>query len=400
MKVLFISPVGFIGGAEKVLLQLIRGLRSEHEVTVLLMADGELRRQIEASDVAVRVLPLSPGLERLGDAHGGSKLMSALRLGDPRAIFRGLSYVRAMRSEIAQLKPDVIHTNGIKAHLLAAIARPAGPELVWHVHDYLGRRTRSLRLLRLLAGRADLAIGVSRSVVDDLKHALPALPRALVPNSVDAEYFCPGLASQAVLDELAGLPTPFEPVVRIGLVATYAQWKGHGLFLDAMAKLVNSGRRQVRGYIVGGAIYQTRESQVTAAELYEQIADRSLSQFVGLVPFQSDTLPVYRSLDVVVHASTLPEPFGLTVTEAMACGKAVVVADQGGAAEIVRHELDGLHYEMGNAGLLADALHQLVDDSTLRERLSLAAVKSARERYSPDKSIESLLSAYESLGIG
>src|SRR5262249_14978265 len=52
----------------------------------------------------------------------------------------------------------------------------------------------------------------------------------------------------------------------------------------------------------------------------------------GLVPFQEDTAAVYRALDVVVHASTQPEPFGLTIAEAMSCSRPVVVARAGGAA--------------------------------------------------------------------
>ena len=54
-----------------------------------------------------------------------------------------------------------------------------------------------------------------------------------------------------------------------------------------------------------------------------------------------------RALDVVVHASTQPEPFGLVIAEAMACGRAVVVSSGGGAAEIVTPGEDALVHEVG-----------------------------------------------------
>ena len=63
---------------------------------------------------------------------------------------------------------------------------------------------------------------------------------------------------------------------------------------------------------------------------------------VGFVPFVEDPVPVYRALDVVLHASTQPEPFGLTVVEAMACGRAVVVSAAGGAAELFTDGVDAL----------------------------------------------------------
>jgi glycosyltransferase involved in cell wall biosynthesis len=44
---------------------------------------------------------------------------------------------------------------------------------------------------------------------------------------------------------------------------------------------------------------------------------------------------VYRSLDIVVHASTKPEPFGRTIAEAMACGRAVLLSRESGVAELV-----------------------------------------------------------------
>jgi len=59
---------------------------------------------------------------------------------------------------------------------------------------------------------------------------------------------------------------------------------------------------------------------------------------VGFVPFQDNPADVYRALDIVVHASTKPEPFGRTIVEAMACGKPVIAAQTGGAAELFTHD--------------------------------------------------------------
>ena len=38
---------------------------------------------------------------------------------------------------IAQLSPDIVHTNGFKMHVLGAFAKTKGSALVWHIHDYV-----------------------------------------------------------------------------------------------------------------------------------------------------------------------------------------------------------------------------------------------------------------------
>src|SRR5439155_7727078 len=95
-------------------------------------------------------------------------------------------------------------------------------------------------------------------------------------------------------------------------------------------------------YIVGGPIYATRGSQFSRDELVSMARELGLAEHVGLVPFQADAVPLYRALDIVVHASTQPEPFGLTIAEAMACGRAVLVSAGGGNAEMLEDGVQGI----------------------------------------------------------
>jgi glycosyltransferase involved in cell wall biosynthesis len=88
-----------------------------------------------------------------------------------------------------------------------------------------------------------------------------------------------------------------------------------------------------------------------------------------------------RALDVVVHASVQPEPFGMVIAEAMACGKPVVVSLAGGAAEIVRDGVDALGHPPGDAAALADRIRVLVEDAELRARLGRAARAAAESRF-------------------
>ena len=87
-----------------------------------------------------------------------------------------------------------------------------------------------------------------------------------------------------------------------------------------------------------------------------------------------------------VHAvpSRWPEPFGLTATEAMMHGTAVVASDIGGLAESVAHESTGLRVPPGDELALADALVRLLSDRALAERLGAAGRERAHARFTLD----------------
>ena len=80
------------------------------------------------------------------------------------------------------------------------------------------------------------------------------------------------------------------------------------------------------------------------------------------VPLQLETL------DILVHASLIPEPFGQVVIEGMASGLPVVAPRAGGPAEVIEDGVTGILYPMGDVGALAGALRELAGKPALRSR--------------------------------
>ena len=291
-------------------------------------------------------------------------------------------YLLALRRILRTVHATVVHSNGVKAHVAAALIKPDGVRLVWHLHDYVRSRPLSLRILRRLAGRADAIVANSDSVLGD---ATAAFTRAhgltRIYNAVDPQSFSPE-GPRLSLAERSGLP-PDDGLVRIGLVATFARWKGQDVFLDALARL--AGRYPLRGYIIGGPIYETSGSQWSVEELRAKTAERGLSGIVGFTGQVDDVPAALRSLDIVVHASTEPEPFGMVIAEAMAVRRAVVVARSGGAAELFDDGVTALGYAPGDAASLADRLEELILNRARREVLASRARTAALERFSPER---------------
>lgn len=395
MKVLYLNPGAQMGGAETSLVELLSGIRKMHpewSLHLLLGEEGPLVEQARSIGCVCHVLPLPATLAQAGDS--GLRDRSG-RWGALGSLLRGLlaapRYALQYRAFLKRLDPQLVHATGLKMQVLAALVRPAAP-LIWHIHDYVSWRPVARRLLRLLASRCRLALVNSRSVESDLRQCCPALPEIVVLyNAVDVEDL--GRAPAAELDVLAGLSAAPEGTLRIGLVATYARWKGHAVFLEALARL--PADLPWRAYIIGGPIYRTAGSQFSAEELRQRIAELGLQERVGLTGFIADRGAAMRALEIVVHASTKPEPFGMVVIEAMASRRPVVVSAAGGALELCQEETTGLGHPPGDAPSLARQIERLIRDPNLAQRLADEAFRVVALKFSRAKLSAQLSETYQ-----
>jgi glycosyltransferase involved in cell wall biosynthesis len=195
------------------------------------------------------------------------------------------------------------------------------------------------------------------------------------------------------LDVQAGFSAPSSDVLRVGLIATYARWKGQDTFLRAIARVAPEWRARMRFFIVGGPIYQTAGSQFSRAEL-ESLAGE-LGVEVGFVGFTHEVSSVLSALDILVQASSKPEPFGRTIAEGMAAGRAVIVAAAGGATELFRDGSDAVAAPPNDDAALAAAIERVARDERFRVELGVNARTTASRRYSRERLASDLLRIYD-----
>jgi glycosyltransferase involved in cell wall biosynthesis len=403
VRISFINSAASLGGAERSLLDIFAALQ-QHPARVALHliapGDGPLVERARALGVATTVVPMPPVLSRVGDSASSSRagrqrhwLDAAARVAV--AAPATLHYVGRIKDALAAHRPDIVHANGFKAQVLASLAKPRDVPAIWHVHDYVSDRPVTARLLRLLRSRCALLVSNSRSVQRDAAHILRgAVRHEIVYNAIDVDYFSPR-GPQLDLDALSGLQTPANGTIRVGLVGTFARWKGHDVFLRAVGRLRDL--LPVRGYVIGAPVYLTRGSQWSMDELRAQARGLGLDRYVGFTGFIEDRAAAYRALDVVVHASTEPEPFGLTIAEAMACGKPIVVSAAGGALELISPGENAFIHSPGDPISLAERVRTLADDPALRARLGAAARVTAAARFNRHRLARDLTPVYESV---
>lgn len=389
MRIVYLNPSGRLGGAETSLRELLASVRTAEpawELWLVLGEDGPLANIARELGVQVVVMPFPPALARLGDTGRASAMLGLL--GTTVATAR---YASALSRWLRRIKPDIIHTNGFKMHLLGAWARPRRSSLIWHIHDYVSSRRLMRRLLWPFRKACTAAIVNSKSVAQDLQQVLPGLRTVPIYNAIDLRRFSPE-GNKIDLDAAAGLTPAPAGTIRVGLIATFARWKGHKVFLEALARLAPGV--PVRGYVIGGAIYQTAGSQWLQAELQEEAQRLGLGGKVGFTGFLEEPTAAMRSLDIIVHASTQPEPFGMVIVEGMACGKAVIASQAGGAAELFTDGENALAHAPGDSAALARQIERLSLDKELRDQLGKCGRAVAERHYHGRRLASELLGLY------
>ena len=182
-----------------------------------------------------------------------------------------------------------------------------------------------------------------------------------------------------------------EPLV--GVVGRFTPWKGQDFFLrlaESWCRSSPSGQ-----FVVVGHAFN--EDQGFEWSLRDFVRSHGLRERIHLIPFQRDIARALSDLDLLVHTSTKPEPFGRVLIEAMAVGVPVLAARAGGVPEIIAHGRDGLLAEPGDLQDYRACLERVLGDSEFRRRLSLAGRETVQARFSVTRVHEAFEAVFESV---
>jgi glycosyltransferase involved in cell wall biosynthesis len=354
-RILYLSPTAQLGGAEHSVLDLAAGLdRRRHEPRLLCLGDGPLlveatRRGVPSE--AVRIPAAFAGTSLRGTRSPVVSLLGG--------VLRAAPTFAAVRRAARRAAPALVHSNGNKTHLLSLPLALGGTPVIWHVRDFL-RDQRVERLLVRLGNASVKALIANSSALAEHLVRLGARPELVhaIPNGIDLARFGPD-GPPADLRAIFGWP---KSVRLVGMVGVLARWKGQEVFLRAARGIVTR-RHDVRVVVVGGEIYSTRGHGDFTAHLRGLARELGLGGVVGFTGHRDDVPEILRALDVVVHASVEPEPFGRVIAEAMACERPIVWARGGGADEIVAGTgLAALGVPGGDVAGLAAAIERALAD--------------------------------------
>ena len=352
-RVVFLDHTAALGGAELCLLDLVGRFPG---AVACLFEDGPLVAELRARGVAVELLAPASSVAEVRRDDGWAAVLAAVP-----GVWRLVGAVARLT------RPnDVLYANSQKSWIVAAlVALRHRRKVIWHLHDILTSAHFGPMLARtavMLANRVASAV-VANSAATAEAFAAAGGRRTLVRvvhNGIDAAPF----------EAAAGdVPAPRRDLT-IGLFGRIAPWKGQHVMLDALAELPDA-----RLVVVGAPLFGEHEYY---AELERRARTAPLAGRVELLGFRSDVAALMRSVDVVVHTSTSPEPFGRVIVEAQLARRPVVATAMGGVLEIVEHGVNGLLVPPGDASALAAAIRRLRADDALRVAVVAAGYRSAR----------------------
>ncbi len=393
-RVLFVDHVRrILGGAEINLVELAAepAAREKWEIQAACDPEGRLHDSLTSLGIPCHPYAFDPSLGTLRLVGRRFPLAGALRS------LKALSTARRDLARLfAQTRPDLVVSCTNKDHFAAwHSCRAAGIPSVWWVNDIVSADFFPWTARWAFRGQA--SGGASRIIVvsDFARQALLQLGLrpgqvATIHNGIPLERY--QRQPRGTLRTMLSV-TDDEPLV--GIVGRFTPWKGQDLFLriaEAWCGTSPSGRFVLIGHAFN-------EDQPYEQSLREFIRSRGLRERIHVIPFQKDIAASLSDLDLLVHTSLKPEPFGRVLIEAMAVGVPVLAARAGGVPEIIAHGQNGLLAEPGNLDDYVTQLRHLLLEPALRERLRLAGQQSVADRFTVlrvQAAMEALFSAIAS----
>jgi glycosyltransferase involved in cell wall biosynthesis len=371
LKVVCLTPHLFIGGAERLMIDIFSRLDRRRFQPQWCCLEGDSvdsaswRLELERAGIEVAVLA--------SDQKPKQQVGRLWRL-----IVIGWRLWRHLR----KTRPDIVQTQ-LFADIYRPIARLAGVPIIISVEHNLDYDEPAwTRLAKIISRWAvDGIIAVSQAVKQDIIQRYHYLPEKIevIYNGVDLDkFFKP-------VNQL-NLTNQNQPVWRLGAIGRLTKQKGFDVLIEALAALPKEINWQCS--IAG--------SGPQASHLNSLITKFGLSNQIKLVGLQTDVPKFLAGLDLLVVPSRW-EGLGLVILEAGAAGVPVVASQVDGIVEIVSHQNNGYLVEAGSVNQLTKGLTDVLTAVSPDERLTWAInlQKTVKENFSIIKTVEQYQNYYE-----
>lgn len=354
MRVLHVHSGNLYGGVETVLSALarFRHRAPSMEMAVALCFEGQIAAELRTA-----------GIEPF--------MLGEVRLRRPDTILRGR---RALRRLLDRDRFDAVVCHQSWPHaLFGPVVKATSVPLVLWLH--MARQSHWLDWLAWRV-RPDLAICNSHFTASSVSESDIRIEVLYAPVETERPARNVGVRRE---------PDPPESPVVIIQVSRMEPWKGQAICLEALAQLPD--RTPWVCWQVGGA--QRPEEARYLASL-KALAERlGIAERVRFLGQRRDVPALLAQAQIYCQPNIEPEPFGISLIEALVSGLPVVTSAIGGAREIV-NEACGVLVPPRDPSMLAHEIGRLLDDRARRERLGAAGPARARALCEPSTQMRRL----------
>ncbi|QGJ71008.1 Glycosyltransferase [Planctomycetales bacterium 10988] len=300
--------------------------------------------------------------------------------------------IRSRLAEIIrQAAPQLVHANSLSmGRLLGPVIEAEQVPGITHIRDIYKLSKQAMRDVnqnhRILCVSA-----ATRNF--HLQYGLSASRSEVLYNGVDLEKFFPQPSNGELQQEL-NLPAGSKFIACIG---QFSLRKGQDLVAEAFAHIAANFPEWHLLYL-GERYSQKSETKAYVNKIEQILSSWEKQNRVHYLGYRFEMAKVYPEIDVLIHGAR-QEPLGRVLLESAACGLPILATDVGGTREILAaddgEDPAGLIVPPQNVSALTQGLTQLLNDNTLRAKLSQYARERAEKRFDRRLSATKLLHIYQ-----
>lgn len=249
---------------------------------------------------------------------------------------------------------------------------------------------------RIFVRRFDAVVSIAHFLRDELvREGIEPTGRSVVVNDgIDPDDITCRVRRppDAVRREL-GI-APHDPL--IGIVGNVREWKGQDVVIRAADRL-KERYRTLRCLVIGGISDTRPDDGIFLRSLETYVTGHGLGKQVLFMGFRDDVPDLVNALDILVHASTAPEPFGRVILEGMVLERPVIATNIGGPLEIIEDRVSGFLVPPGDDSALAAVIDTLLADAALRRRIARTGKQLVMDNFHIRILMERIHDLYEML---
>lgn len=293
---------------------------------------------------------------------------------------------------LIRYKIDLVHSNNSPSVTDILIAsKILRIKCISHIRGNWEPRTFQRYLVRYY----DRVIFVSKTLLENLKRNELDTDNYLVIHDgidIDAVKETKFLDKNKIIKDLR-LVNCRGPVV--GVIGNIKEWKGQHVAIEAI-KHIRSKYPDIKCLIVGDTSKLVKDIAYYRY-LKKMVDDNNLSSNIKFTGFRNDIPDIISILDILLHTSTEPEPFGLVLLEGMIYSKPVIATAHGGPLEIIEDGISGCLVEPNNPMELAGKIDYLLSNKEVSRVIIESARKRVIEHFNIEKNVNKITNIYLNL---
>ena len=380
-----------VGGSHFSLFYLVESLdKSRYEPVVVFHRENRLIPMYEQAGLDTRIFPyrsalrLASSLKRFGSLT--RMLQLALNIANILRMIvlpgvRCARYLKANHIELVHLNNTIIRNHHwMLGSILARV------KCISHER---GINENISGISRLFAKGLAAIVCISVSVRDNLAAQgigdgkLVIIHNGLDPKKVRVQVGAAQIKRQYGID-------PSSPI--IGIVGNIKEWKGQDVVVRAVGH-VRERWPDIRCFLVG----DTDVDPSYEEKLKALVRELGLQDNILFTGYQSNVADFLNIMDIVIHASVLPEPFGRVLLEAMAMRKPVIGSRGGAVPEIVQEGITGFMFTPGDDAELARSMTILLEDKNRARALGESGALRAAQEFGIERNVQKTEAVYAKL---